>query len=117
MKVFSSSNGTFQGNKPENQLDLFNLGPVAEVTSQGATNESLFAVDFLNNMPDNVDSGVQDNIHRDEKPIVSNSNQNNDLADLMSGSVQSTSGAKAMDKNSILALYSQSSKLKLLTKN
>jgi len=105
-KVFSPSNGTFQGNQSENQLDLFNLGPAVETGNQASVNESLFAADFLNNMPDTVDSGVQ--VKANNTTIVTNA-ESNDLADLMGGSVGTITGAKAMDKNSILALYGQTS--------
>lgn len=108
--VFSPSNGTFQGNQSENQLDLFNLGPAVETNNQAANNsESLFATDFFNNMPDKVDSAVQAKTDVTASPVIA-SVENNDLADLMTSSGSTTTGGKAMDKNSILALYGQASK-------
>lgn len=101
--VFSSSNGTFQG-QSDNQLDLFNLGPVVEATSQ-QTNDSLFQTDFLNNMPE---TNTVDSLANNVETISMPKTESCDLSDLMSGSV--SNAPKAMDKNSILALYGQANK-------
>jgi stromal membrane-associated protein len=112
--VFSTTNATPQ--QSENQLDLFSLGPVVDhQTNNNNSNksESLFSVDFGSNMPQ------QDSTNSEPRPDLSTNNnqtnvsQSNDLQDLMaqsSADAPGTPGNKALDKNSIMALFGQQAK-------
>lgn len=118
--VFATTNPAPQS---ENQLDLFNLGPIVDSNNDTSNSNSLFPVDFLNNAPTNssdttpTNTNIGSNISSNSK-----SNDNNDLQDLMLGSsatnpalansalAPTTPGNKGMDKNSILALYGQANK-------
>jgi len=112
--VFSTTNTTPQ--QSENQLDLFSLGPVVDHQTNGNVNNnnSLFEVDFSNMPQDSVDSTAsKPDLSTNNTTNQTNSSQSNDLQDLMAP-ISATPGTpgnnKAMDKNSIMALFGQQAK-------
>lgn len=104
--VFATTQSATQ--QSENQLDLFNLGSATE--NNEASSNSLFQVDFLNNMNSNQVNTNETSLNLNTENMNNKSNET-DLQDLLIGtSNQTTStnkGQKAFDKNSILALYGQ----------
>lgn len=112
--VFQSNNSTNQ-QQSENQLDLFNLGSAVAPAPNENNNAPLFEVDFDNNFSTGVDS-TDNQAKVVEKPATTNTISNDsDFNSLLisSSSTQpsigsaTTGGNKCLDKNSILALYSQ----------
>lgn len=61
-----------------------------------------------------VDTGTKSEAssHSVNSDVSGKPSENSDFADLMSGTPATATGNKCMDKNSILALYGQASKLK-----
>ncbi len=115
----------------ENELDLFNLGPLNNSNNEASSN--LFPVDFLTHLPSSNSSAIVDlteNLSQTSLTKSDNVNaaaaagslsKTNDLQDLLIGSADTvlssptSTGNKCLDKNSILALYGQgvkSSRLK-----
>lgn len=115
---FAPSNGTQQPSA--NQLDLFSLGPIVDSsTNNNNASDSLFPADFLSNTPSNPPANTAETANPTATAAVTpKPSENNDLSDLMMGSSTSaapatpstTGGNKAMDINSIMALYGQGTK-------
>jgi len=108
LDVFATKPTTVQN---EDQFDLFNLGPMTE---QGKDTSAIFPVDFLGNLPssDLANLSLTDNStqFKTENTLLDNPSKSSaDLSDLLIGSndLNPTQGNKCLDKNSILALYSQ----------
>lgn len=125
--VFATTNPAPQS---ENQLDLFNLGPVIDSSNSNDTtgNNSLFSSDFYVTPSTNpstvdvLDKGSASN--QPEKASLNNSkpSENNDFQDLIMGTSNTTTnnvsstaapatGNKNLDKNSIMALFGQTNKM------
>ena len=89
------------------------------MTEQGKETSSIFPVDFLGNLPssDLANLSLTDNStqFKTENNLLDNPSKSSaDLSDLLIGSndLNPTQGNKCLDKNSILALYSQGVKCK-----